>query len=284
MSPERLAQRLGHGRSRPWRERIRLDHQARAELDRFIAAFQELVGADLTLYKPAQVYSRARGRADHYRLESLDDYLLFLQRFPEERARFLNGLTPGVSEFFRDAARWSWLAEHLLPGLLGAGRALKLWSAGCASGAEAYSLAMLLEDYSPGVPHFLLATDVDREALNRAAAGVYSAQEVRCLPLHYADWFMPCEEGVAVASHIRRKVTFAAHDLLRDPFEEDFDLIACRNVMIYLSDDAKARLYERFASALALGGVLFVGSAERISEAGRFGFEEMAPGFYRRVG
>lgn len=261
-----------------------MDDGARAELEGFVEGFRKQTGTDLACYKPVQVYERARSRAARFGLENLEEYLRLLERLPREQADFLNGLTPSVSEFFRDCSAWSWLAEHALPALLGAGRALKLWSAGCASGAEAYSLAMLLEDLSPGVPHFLLATDVDRGALNRAAEGVYSAQDLKTLPLQYRRWLVECTEGLAVVPEIRRRVTFAPHDLLRDPYEEDFDLIACRNVVIYFSDEAKAATHERLASALAPGGVLFVGAAERLNDPGRLGFVEMHPGFYQKSG
>ncbi|MGC8667580.1 MAG: CheR family methyltransferase [Chthonomonadales bacterium] len=283
MSGESVLRRQSKGRSRWWKAPAHLDERARAELGRFMDGFRKIAGSDLTHYKPVQVYERARARAQRFRLTDLDDYCRLLEGSPQERAAFLDSLTPNVSEFFRDPSCWAWLAEHVLPGLLGAGRALKLWSAGCASGAEAYSLAMLLEDLSPGVPHFLLATDVDRQVLNCAAEGIYCSHDLRYVPRQYRDWLLPCEEGLAVAPGIRRRVTFAPHDLLADPFEEDFDFIACRNVLIYFSDDAKNRIYERFSAALALGGVLFLGLAERLRDPSAFGFVELHPGFYQRT-
>jgi chemotaxis protein methyltransferase CheR len=132
--------------------------------------------------------------------------------------------------------------------------------------------------------HHILATDIDRSALERAqAGGPYSAKEVeKAPPALLSRYFRACDDGYYVIESLRRKVTFCYHNLLAEPFESEFDLIVCRNVVIYFTAEVKHRLYRRFYEALRPGGVLFVGSTEVVSGVADVGFEAAGISFYQR--
>jgi chemotaxis protein methyltransferase CheR len=162
-----------------------------------------------------------------------------------------------------------------------------VWSAGCSHGHEPYSLAILLAETTGLHRHHLIqATDIDRSALQRAqAGGPYSASDLANVPLDLrARYFRVDGDQYYVVDDLRRKVTFAHHNLLADPFEEEFDLIVCRNVVIYIKAEAKVRLYQRFHDALRAGGVLFLGGTEVVSKPSSLGFELLNVSLYRRNG
>jgi len=178
------------------------------------------------------------------------------------------------------------LGHKILPMLLKTRSPLKIWSAGCAHGAEPYSIAMLLAEMTaPWQRHYILATDVDQTALELAqAGGPYSVEEVRTItPYFLAKYFKQTAEGYMVSDRLRSMVDFRVHDLLSDPFDSDFDLIVCRNVVIYFTDSAKDSLYQRFYDALRPGGIFFVGGTEIISRSREIGFANIAISFYQRT-
>ncbi|MGB2694011.1 MAG: protein-glutamate O-methyltransferase CheR, partial [Dehalococcoidia bacterium] len=194
-------------------------------------------------------------------------------------------LTINVSEFFRDPDQFARLRSQILPELLSARRRIRIWSAGCSHGAEPYSIAMLLSEpgSAPRVP--ILATDMDTAALAQATAGgPYSPDQVRNVPRVDLRRYFRSEEGQYwINDGLRRLVEFREHNVLDGSFGRDFDLIMCRNVMIYLSSEAKARLLRRLSGALIPGGVLFVGGTEAILESSRFGLQRLYGDFYQRV-
>ncbi len=194
-------------------------------------------------------------------------------------------MTINVSEFCRDPGKWNQLATDILRPLLASGRRLRIWSAGCSIGAEPYTLAMLTRELDPAGRHDILATDLDRTILARAQRGDgYLPADVRNLsPQRLARFFVKNGDRYAVVPELRKLVRFQQHNLISDAFERDFDLILCRNVVIYFTEDVKDGLYERFYSSLRAGGVLFVGGTEVIHKARALGFESAAPSFYRRV-
>jgi chemotaxis protein methyltransferase CheR len=208
-----------------------------------------------------------------------------LELEPAEHARFLATFTINVSQFFRDEKPFAVLQDEVLPALLEERRALRTWSAGCAGGAEGFSLAMLLEEQR-SAGHYELATDVDESALARArAGGPYSDAEIANVSEDRGKRFLrQDEEGWWVAPELRSRVTFAQHDLLRDPYKDDFDLVLCRNVVIYLTRSAKDRIFQGLARALRPGGFLFIGSTEMIFAPQELDLERHGIGFYQRRG
>lgn len=212
-------------------------------------------------------------------------YCHMLEKDPAEVAKLQDFLTINVSEFFRDILHFKILREKILPALLKDNLQLNIWSAGCSIGAEAYSIAILLDKLSPYRTHRILATDVDKGALSHAVAGgPYRPADIRNVPPEFLEkYFIKTGEDYKVIERIRNRVIFRQHDLLRDPFEYNFDLIICRNVVIYFTEEAKKKLRDRFVGALKPNGVLFIGATETMLDAVDAGFIRMSPCFYKKV-
>jgi chemotaxis protein methyltransferase CheR len=216
-----------------------------------------------------------------------NDYKGFISLINDNKdiyRRFIEHLTINVSEFFRNPNNWEILEKEIIPILLRERSTLKIWSAGCSTGEEAYSLAMLFKEKFWGKIEPILASDLDNEVLEKAAIGLYSAKAAQTLPLPYLNkYFIKEGEHYRIVDDIKRMVRFQRHDLLKDTFPRDYDLILCRNVVIYFTEDTKSRLYKRFVEALRPGGVLFIGSTEQIFQAKEIGFKTMATFFYQKV-
>jgi chemotaxis protein methyltransferase CheR len=207
----------------------------------------------------------------------------WLRADPDRMRPFVDKVAINVSELFRNPDKFEQLQNTILPELLASRRPLRVWSAGCSYGAEAYSVAMLLHELSPNSTHTILGTDIDHSILERAADPRFTKEDVRHVTEFRKRVFLDSDDGFYRPKPvIRRYVTFRKHDLLHDPFGREYDLILCRNVVIYFADEAKDRLYREFLRALRYGGVLFVGSTERILQSKEIGFESQVPFFYRR--
>jgi chemotaxis protein methyltransferase CheR len=217
-------------------------------------------------------------------IPSYADYLRVLEKDAERRQEFRDYVTINVSEFFRDAERFSQLEKRVLPQLLSTSSTLRVWSAGCSIGAEAYSISILLHELAPNRPHSILATDIDQTILERAKSGTgYTAADVRNTgPQRVRRWFTAGDDGrYTVSPTARALVRFSRHDLLGDPYQAGpFDLLACRNVVIYFVEEAKDRIFAGFVNALRPGGVLFVGGTEAIMRPQTLGLSVLGAGFY----
>jgi chemotaxis protein methyltransferase CheR len=246
----------------------------------------QLTGLDLTSYKAPQMHRRLTSLLSRLGITTFTEYARVLEKDAHRRQEFRDYVTINVSEFFRDADRFLELERRVLPDLLKTGGPLRVWSAGCSIGAEAYSLAMLLHEFAPYAAHSILATDVDQTILDRAMAGSgYLASDVRNVGAgRVGRWFTAGPDGrYTVGTAARAMIRFARHDLLRDPYPGGpFDLIACRNVVIYFTEEAKERIFEGFVRALRPGGVLFLGGTEAIMRPQLLGLSVMGPGFYRK--
>ncbi len=175
------------------------------------------------------------------------------------------------------------LETTVLPELMRTSPKLSIWSAGCSTGAEPYSLAMILDALSPHTKHRILATDLDIEMLNKAKQGHYVNNELKNVSTARLKKYFKLDEGGATVNDvIKSRVEFKKHNLLLDNFESNFDIILCRNVVIYFTEEAKETLYRRFFTALRPGGVLFVGGTEAILTFRDIGFQHYLPFFYRK--
>jgi chemotaxis protein methyltransferase CheR len=246
----------------------------------------QITGLDLTSYKAPQMHRRLSALLAKLQVKTFADYARVLETDPQRRQEFKDYVTINVSEFFRDADRFADLERRVLPLLLKEGAALRIWSAGCSIGAEPYSMAMMLRELAPGKSHSILATDIDQTILDRAKAGNgYLASDLRNMsPERLAKWFV-AEAGnkYTVGPAIRPLIRWEKHDLLRDRYPAGpFDMIACRNVVIYFTEEAKERIYQGFVRSLRPGGVLFVGGTEAIMRPQALGLTVMGPGFYRK--
>lgn len=255
---------------------------------RFCGGIRSLLSIDLEDYRRGQMERRLRSFARRSGAGDLDAYLAHLRRDVTAREAFLDHMTINVSEMFRNPDRFAELEREVLPGLLRTtGRTgLRVWSAGCSYGAEPYTLAVLLKEAAPAGLHEITATDLDERMLARAREGRFAESDMRGVTqARRAAWFAPDPEGgVRASAELRRLMRFRRLDLLADRFPEGQDLILCRNVVIYFTDEAKDRLYRRFLAALRPGGVLFVGATERVGRSAEMGWEKQGMYFYRRPG
>ncbi|BDG59419.1 CheR family methyltransferase [Caldinitratiruptor microaerophilus] len=247
----------------------------------FRRTVKTLTGIDLDAYKGNQLERRLQGILRRVGVPDLIQYSRLLQSDSRRLQEFRDFLTINVTEFFRNPDRFEDLKHKVLPALLRERRPLRIWSAGCSTGAEPYSIAIILDEIDPGGRHDILATDVDATALAQAREAVYQEREMKEVsPARRRRYFTETPSGWQVVPHIRSAVRFVQHNLLSDPFPGDLDLIVCRNVVIYFAEEAKTALYERFRRSLRPGGVLFVGGTESLLRARELGFTPLLPFFY----
>lgn len=255
------------------------------------ASFQRHVQARLGLrlcdYKTDQMRRRIMALAQRLGYSSFASYGAVVDRDASAREAFQSYITINVSELLRNPVRFDELQRLLLPTLIArCGQAgLSVWSAGCSYGAEACSLALLLHELAPAAPHRILGTDLDTQILERARESRFTGADiVNVSPARLSTHFVPLPDGnFAAASHLRARLRFERHDLLTDAYPSaEYDLIACRNVLIYFTEDAKERLARQFFRALRPGGLLFIGGTERLPDPHLFGFEAPLPFFYRK--
>jgi len=253
---------------------------------------QKLLDINLDNYKDEQMRRRLDAWLGRSGIKTWTDYLIKLRSDQEELQRFRNYLTINVTEFFRDPERWQFLRQSVVQELLRAsvsirpvGVGLRVWSAGCSTGAEPFSLVMLLDEVAPSRRHYILATDLDRGAMARAqSGGPFLTEEVKNLSLSQkALHFNPGGPPYFVNSTLIRRVTFKEQNMISDSFEEDFDLIVCRNVVIYFTTETKDSLYQKFHNALRPGGFMFVGGTEIISRPHEIGFKNYGVSFYLKM-
>lgn len=249
----------------------------------FVKKLKELTTVDLSQYKEAQMRRRLTSLRDKRGFSTFAAYFDALKRDRQLLLELLDKMTINVSEFWRNRNRWEVLERQLLPELLKRTRRLKCWSAACSTGEEPYTLAMILAERQALSGADLLATDIDDGALAKARTAVYTERSVREVPEHYLRrYFVRKQDQYCVVDDLKRHVRFQKHNLLLDRFEESFDLIICRNVLIYFTEDAKDDLYRKFAAALKPGGLFFVGSTEQIFNPERYGLESAETFFYRK--
>lgn len=258
--------------------------------DREYTAFRKqvltLTGIDLFQYKSNQMTRRLMNHLSRLGLKDLIAYGKLLAADPNQLEKFKDFLTINVSEFFRNPERFLDLEKKVLPKLLSNNSGtIKIWSAGCSIGSEPYTLAMIMESAYPARVFQILATDLDSAALGKAREGTYTPADVKSVPPNlYTKYLNARSDGsIKVADTLKRRIQFKQHNLLSDPFDKGFDLIVCRNVVIYFSDDAKEKLYMRFSESLRPGGMLFVGGTEIIRNCRDVGLEPFIPFVYQRV-
>lgn len=238
---------------------------------------------DLNQYKPAQMQRRITNLMNRHGANTFTGFFQMLESDAKLYKDFIDYLTINVTEFFRTPEKFVELEEKVIPDLLARSPRLNIWSAGCSIGAEPYSLAMILMDKTPGVRHRILATDLDVEMLAKAKLGTYTANELKNIPpARMGKYFKQNGANYTVDDEVKARVEFQRHNLLLDKFETGFDLILCRNVVIYFTEEAKDALYRRFFAALKPGGVFFVGGTEAILNFREIGFQHYLPFFYRK--
>ncbi len=229
-------------------------------------------GFDFSGYKPSSLMRRVHRRMATIGQSSFIPYTDYLEVHPEEFALLFNTILINVTGFFRDPSAWEFLTKEVVPKLVrteNPGKPIRIWSAGCASGEEAFTLAMVLAE-ALGADGFrervkIYATDIDDTALSRARLAVYDAKEVENLPTELRDrYFEKVNHRYAFLKEYRRSVIFGRHDLLQDAPISRIDLLVCRNTLMYFNSEAQNRILERFHFALTDQGYLFLGKAETL--------------------
>jgi len=249
-------------------------------------------GLDLTRYKSSYLTRRLLVRVRALRLTGLEEYLMFLKMHPDEIGPLQKALSIKVTGFFRNRSCFDLLEERVVPDLVGRaaarGETLSVWSAGCATGEEAWSLAALLASgvassdrpgRRAGAPRIdILATDLDEAALEGARRAVFPARALLgAVPDRARDRFEVRDDGTACpAPQLRAMVRFERENLLDPPPRRNLDLVVCRNVLIYFSLEHQADILGRFAAALRDGGYLVLGRVERLFGPARASFEALS--------
>ncbi|HVG21927.1 MAG TPA: CheR family methyltransferase [Blastocatellia bacterium] len=229
-------------------------------------------GFDFSAYKKPSLKRRILKRVSDVGCEGFIDYADYLEVHPDEFMQLFNTILINVTYFFRDDAPWQYLREQVVPNIL-AGKEphepVRVWSAGCASGEEAYTLAMILAD-ALGEEQFrnrvkIYATDVDEEALAEARAGAYPAKKVEEMPAGFLDkYFEKSDTRFTFRKDLRRNVIFGRHDLVQDAPISRVDLLTCRNTLMYFNAEAQTRILSHLHFALAESGFLFLGKSEML--------------------
>ncbi len=229
-------------------------------------------GFDFTGYKRSSLMRRVEYRMQTLQMATYSDYGNYLKASPEEFTPLFNTIEVNVTNFFRDAEVWDYAIAQVIPQIIAAKSSdeqIRIWSAGCASGEETYTLAVLLAE-ALGVKQFcsrvkIYATDIDKEALNQARQASYSNSEVVGIPATLLEqYFEQADHRYVFDKNLRSSIVFCHHDLIKDAPMSKIDLLVCRNVLIYLNIDAQTRALARFHFGLKNSGFLFLGKAEML--------------------
>lgn len=229
-------------------------------------------GFDFTGYKRSTLMRRVGKRMQAIEIENFNEYIDRLEVDPEEFSQLFNTILINVTSFFRDESIWEYIGSEIIPRIV-AGKEptepIRVWTAGCASGQEAYTVAMVMAE-ALGIEQFkarvkIYATDIDDEALHQARHSTYTAKEVSSVPPELLEkYFERIDSFYTFRKDLRRSVIFGRHDLLQDAPISRIDLLTCRNSLMYFNGEAQTRIIARFHFALNEGGFLFLGKAEML--------------------
>jgi two-component system CheB/CheR fusion protein len=260
------------------RNDLLLEEKEQNSLEKVLILLRGKTGHDFTLYKKNTVHRRIERRMGIHQITRIALYVRFLQENPQEVELLFKELLIGVTSFFRDPAAWDQIQEAVIPALLASypdGGALRAWSTGCSTGEEAYSLAMVFKEalaqVQPAAQYTLqiFATDLDRDAIDKARQGFYPANIAADVsPERLRRFFIKEETGYRIGKEIREMVTFATQNIIMDPPFTKLDMLICRNLLIYLTTELQKKLMPLFHYSLKPGGVLFLGSAETVGAYG----------------
>jgi chemotaxis protein methyltransferase CheR len=252
----------------------------------FKQSIYDMTKIDLNSYKERQMKRRIEALITKHDINSYADYVIKIKTDKVAFDEFINYITINVSEFFRNPEQWALLEKEVFPYLMEHfGKDLKIWSAACSTGDEPYSLAMLLTKFFPLNKIKIYATDIDKQVMAKAQMGLYHVKSLKALPEEFLNkYFVKINDRTyQITDAIKSCVEFKQHDLLKDTYPSNCDLIVCRNVLIYFTDEAKNKIYTDFHKALKKDGLLFVGSTEQIIQAQQIGFQNFKSFFYKKA-
>ena len=250
--------------------------QSETALQKIFILLRNQTGHDFSQYKTSTIYRRIERRVAVHQSNTIDEYVKYLQQEPAEVEALLRDLLIGVTNFFRDPESFRKLEEQIIPKLFTgkpAGATIRVWSIGCSTGEEAYSIAILLQERMAILKQSynvqIFASDIDRQAIATARAGLYPASIAADLtPERLARFFTIEHDGLSYRIHksIRDMLVFSEHNAIKDPPFSRLNLISCRNILIYMGRELQKKLIPLFHYALKPGGFLFLGSSETVGE------------------
>ncbi len=250
----------------------------------FKKAVFELTKIDLSAYKEKQMKRRIDTLILKNKIEGYDKFVQALKSDKKLFEEFVTYLTINVSEFYRNPEQWDIIDREVIPELIKKfGTSLKIWSAACSTGDEPYSLVMALSKHLPLSKIHIYATDLDKVVIEKAKAGLYSAKSIESVPSDLKKkYFTQIGPSFKIADEVKACVEFKEHNLLKDVYPQNYDLIVCRNVLIYFTEEAKDEVFAKFLKALKSSGVLFIGSTEQIVNYKALGYNRKSSFFYEK--
>jgi two-component system CheB/CheR fusion protein len=276
--PAQLIAYVAHAFGKPLRRATALPPKAENGLKKIFILLRAQTGHDFSQYKPSTIHRRIERRMAVHQIETMDGYVKYLQQTPPEVEALFRDLLIGVTSFFRDPEAFKAFEEQILPKLFAgksAGGVIRVWSPGCSTGEEAYSLAILLQERLEALKRSykvqVFATDVDSQAITAARAGLYPASIAADISPERLARFSSAEpDGSVYRIHkgIRDMLVFSEQDVIKDPPFSKLDLISCRNLLIYMGGELQKKLIPLFHYALNPGGFLFLGTSETVGEFG----------------
>ncbi|MBR6626995.1 MAG: protein-glutamate O-methyltransferase CheR [Lachnospiraceae bacterium] len=243
-----------------------------------------LTSIDLNAYKEKQMKRRIDTLIAKHRITGYDSYIRALRTETEKFEEFVNYITINVSEFYRNPDQWKILEGTVFPELIKRfGPNLKIWSAACSTGDEPYSLVMALSRHLPLTQIKVLATDLDKQVIAKAKVGLYSEKSIAGVPEDLKrKFFTKVGPSYKISDQIKARVEFREHNLIKDAYPTDCNLIVCRNVLIYFTEEAKDDVFRKFYKHLSKDGILFIGSTEQIMNYKEIGYLRKSSFFYQK--
>jgi two-component system CheB/CheR fusion protein len=275
LAPEEMPDQLMAFVKHPYESRQQAHRSAVGEdaLTRIFAELRERTKVDFTFYKPSTIIRRIERRMVISHTSDLDEYLKYMYKYPGEVVTLYRELLIGVTNFFRDPEAMRELMKEHLPGLLNrsSNRELRFWIAGCSTGEEAYTIAMLAKETMESIGASrdikIFATDLDKDAVMNAGAGIYPESIAADLsPKLLSKYFYRKDDNYQIARSIREMVVFAQHNLVKDPPFTNIDLVSCRNLLIYLQPILQQKAMQMFNFSLNPQGILFLGMSETVGD------------------
>jgi len=271
-----------------------IEERAKNALEKVYLLLRSHTGNDFSLYKKSTIHRRIERRMGLHQIDNITNYVRYLREHPREIEVLFRELLIGVTSFFRDPAAWEYLRDEALPKLLIAcpsGATIRAWVPGCSTGEEAYSLAIAFKEaleslkVAKNVSLQVFATDLDKDAIEKARQGVYPTNIVADVsPERLRRFFIQEERGYRVSKEIRELVVFAPQNIIMDPPFTKLDILSCRNLLIYLAPELQKKIIPLFHYSLNQGGLLFLGSAETVGTfTGLFAALDGKTRVYRRL-
>jgi len=258
------------------------------DYEEFKKAFYKQSGIDLNLYKEKQMKRRITSLVERNGHSGYMSFFFAMLNDKELYDSFINYLTINVSEFYRNQTQWELFENVMIPMLekaKGDLQNVKIWSSACSTGDEPYTIVMILNKYLPLSKIRIIATDIDLSAIEKAKQGVYPERSIKDLPAGFLSRYFKKigDSTYKIIDEVKNCVNFSQLNLLEYDYPKNLDLIVCRNVLIYFTEDAKVNIYKAFNRSLVQGGILFLGSTEQIIGSMKFGFKPIHTFFYQKV-